>query len=450
MIESVAMKKLLASFLLLIAVILNPVSALAQNNVDVIFFWGNGCNHCRDAMPFLDKLEQQYPELTIHRLETWHNPKNVQVLEKISQAYNAPITAVPAFIIGDHPPIIGYSDYMRRSITDKVKSCIKNGCNNPLTKAKLDKNSLQISKEKVVKEDKTPTLLETQSITPNKEALINVPILGKVDLSNSPLLLATALIAFVDGFNPCSTWLIMFLLGMVIHTRSRKKVIIVSLTFLLITAAAYGAFMLGVLNVFMYVSYMKWIQVVVAIIALLFAAVNIKDYFWFRKGISFTISDKHKPGIFKDMRSIISPDKTTLAMIGATATLALGVVLVELPCTAGFPVIWANLLAQHDAHGMTFATLFIIYILIYLLDELAIIFAAVITLKVTKFEEKHGRILKLIGGMVMASLAGFMLFSPDTLNTLSGTLLVFAIAAISTIVIMTVHKKILPKIGVEI
>jgi thiol-disulfide isomerase/thioredoxin len=424
---------------------LNSVRANAQNAVDMVFFWGSGCPHCKKAIPFLDELENKYPNLTIHRLETWHNKKNLESLEKVSQAYNAPITAVPAFIIGDYAPLVGYSEYMQKEIIQKIESCIEIGCISPLTKAKLNTVFIQTSKE----EPEEYTYVPSPSIekdTPDQETLVDVPLLGNVDLSNAPLLLTTALIAFVDGFNPCSTWLIMFLLGMVIHTRSRKKVLIVSLTFLLITAAAYGAFMLGVLNVFMYVGYLKWIQVVVAIMALLFAAVNIKDYFWFKKGLSFTISDKHKPGIFKDMRAIIKPEKSTFAMIGATAVMALGVVLVELPCTAGFPVIWANLLAKHDISGLYFVLLLSVYILIYLLDELALIIAAVMTLKVTKFEEKHGRMLKLIGGMVMASLAGFMLLAPDTLNTLKGTLLVFVIAAVSSATIIIVHQKILPKL----
>ncbi len=451
------MKRFLALFLLLTTIAFTPIRAYAQNAVDMAFFWGTGCPHCEKAMPFLDKLEQKYPNLTIHKFETWHNPDNVRALEKIAKAYNTPITAVPAFIIGDYTPMIGYGDHIQVDIIKKIEACIKNGCANPLIKARLKGYTFPAPEEakeeialEVLEETQTPVTPKENEIISNEATLIDIPFFGEINLANSSLILTTSLIAFVDGFNPCSTWLIMFLLGMVIHTKSRKKMLIISLTFLFVTAAAYGTFMLGILNVFMYVSYIKWIQVVVAIIALLFAAVNIKDYFWFKKGISFTIADKHKSGIFKNMREVIKPDKTTFAMMGATAVLALGVVLVEIPCTAGFPVIWANLLADHNVHGMSFALLFTIYILIYLLDEIAIVLVAVITLKVTKFEEKHGRILKLIGGLVMASLAGFMLFAPETLNTLQGTFLVFAIAAISSATIIIVHTKILPKFGINI
>ncbi|MBS3941242.1 MAG: hypothetical protein KG028_09825 [Actinobacteria bacterium] len=42
--------------------------------------------------------------------------------------------------------------------------------------------------------------------TPADGTLIDVPVLGEVDLGGRSLVAATGLIAFVDGFNPCSPW----------------------------------------------------------------------------------------------------------------------------------------------------------------------------------------------------------------------------------------------------
>jgi len=63
--------------------------------------------------------------------------------------------------------------------------------------------------------------------------------------------------------------------------------------------------------------------------------------------------------------------------------------------------------------------------LIYQLDEMVIFFTAVYSLKASKLEEKHGRILKLIGGMLMLTLAGVMLINPALMNSLSSSLLIF-------------------------
>ena len=81
-----------------------------------------------------------------------------------------------------------------------------------------------------------------------------------------------------------------------------------------------------------------------------------------------------------------------------------GVSLVEFSCTAGFPVIWTNRWrAKRDA--LTFALLLLLYMVIYQIDELSVFVAAVVTLRASKLEEKHGRILKLISGMLMLTLS---------------------------------------------
>ena len=65
-----------------------------------------------------------------------------------------------------------------------------------------------------------------------------------------------------------------------------------------------------------------------------------------------TISDKQKPGLFQTMRRVMDASESFWGLIGATIVLAAGVSLVEFSCTAGFPVLWTNLLtSQNVARG---------------------------------------------------------------------------------------------------
>ena len=137
-------------------------------------------------------------------------------------------------------------------------------------------------------------------------------------------------------------------------------------------------------------SFVGWIQVVVALVALFFAAVNIKDYFFYKEGLSFTISDDKKPGIFQKMRRVMDASQNIWGLIGATIVMAAGVSLVEFSCTAGFPVLWTNLLAAQNVTALTFVLLLLVYMLIYQLDELGIFFVAVYTLKASKSEYASG------------------------------------------------------------
>ena len=98
--------------------------------------------------------------------------------------------------------------------------------------------------------------------------------------------------------------------------------------------------------------------------------------------------------------------------------------------------------------ALTFGLLILVYMLIYQLDEMAIFFTAVFSLKASRLEEKHGRILKLVGGMLMLTLAAVMLLNPAWLNSLSKSLIIFAIAFGLVAVVLAVHRRILPAFGV--
>src|SRR5690606_35021784 len=206
----------------------------------------------------------------------------------------------------------------------------------------------------------------------------------------------------------------------------------------------------GLFSIFSFVSFIGWIQVVVALIALAFALINIKDYFWFKEGVTLTIADKHKPKIYRDMRGLLAGDKSTPALIAETVVMASGITLVELPCTSGLPVLWTNIIAAHEVSPLSFVLLLGLYMLIFLADELIVFGSVVLTLKASKFEEKQGRILKLIGGILMLVLAFVLLIDPSILNSLTGTLLVFGVAFIAAAFTLLLHRRILPNYGIYI
>lgn len=128
------------------------------------------------------------------------------------------------------------------------------------------------------------------------------------------------------------------------------------------------------------------------------------------------------------MRRVIAVTDSMPTLIAATAVLAAGVSFIELACTAGFPVLWINIVVARDVSPTVFALLLGLYMLMYQLDELVIFGAAVVTLRATKPQERQGRLLKLVGGMLMLSLALVMLVNPSLMSNLRTSLLVFAAA----------------------
>lgn len=179
-----------------------------------------------------------------------------------------------------------------------------------------------------------------------------------------------------------------------------------------------------------------------ALFATGFALINIKDYFWFKKGVSLTIPESRKPVVYKRIRGAIAVADSIPALVAATTVLAAGVSFVELACTAGFPILWTNILAAKQVGLTTFILLLLLYMFVYQLDELVIFGSAVFTLHSTKLQEKQGRLLKLIGGMLMLSLAVVMLAKPSLMNNIGSSLLVFAGAAAATLLVFVLDRVI--------
>lgn len=418
-----------------------PLAELTENGdhgkVALYMFWGDGCPHCAEAKPVLQKLDAKYPDLNVRSYEVWYVKDNQKLYLAMADKYGVPEEGrgVPLFFLGNQY-WIGWTGKIGDEIESKIQACLKDACQDAGAGIMPGASEAAAPNE------------ELQVITPGTR---EISFLGlTINLENQSLFVSTLLISFVDGINPCSVWVLSMLMALTLHTGSRKKVVIIGIIFLTVTAAIYAMFIAGLFTFLSIVNFAPWIQAVVALVALFFGLVNIKDYFWYKEGISMTIADDKKPGIFKRIRNVMDASENFWSMAGATVVLAAGVSLVEFSCTAGFPVLWTNLLTSQGVTAGVFALLLLVYMIIYQLDEMAIFFTAVFTLKASRVEEKHGRILKLIGGMLMFALAFVMLVQPSYMNTLSGSLVVFLCAAGGVVLVLLLHRRVLPAMGIWI
>jgi len=273
------------------------------------------------------------------------------------------------------------------------------------------------------------------------EELVDVPLIGSVDVGASSLLIATLVIGFVDGVNPCSLWVLSILLALVLHSGSRRRVLLVGSAFLLVTTALYGLYVVGAYSLLSYASYISWIQRAVAVLVAGFAVINIRDYFRPGQHAVLSIPEGAKPDIYRRARALMAPERSPVAVLAGTTALAVGVSLVETPCSAALPLLWTDLLAAHDTSTGVAVTLFAVYMLVFLIDELVLFGAAVVTMRVAHLQERHGRALRLVTGTVMLGLAGAMLVDPGLLTDLTGTLIVLgAICALTTAVVLVQHR----------
>lgn len=243
---------------------------------------------------------------------------------------------------------------------------------------------------------------------------VELPVLGHVRAGELGLPLFTLVVGLLDGFNPCAIWVLLFLLSLLANLRDRRRMALIGGTFVVVSGAAYYAFMAAWLNVFMLIGFSRAVQLVLGGVALVIGALNVKDALGLRRGPSLHIPEAAKPGIYRRVRAIVQ-SKRTLGALAAAAALALLVNVIELACTAGLPAIYTQVLASHDLSGWSHYGYLLLYIAAYMFDDSLMVIVAIVTLSRTKLQERGGRALKLISGLVMLGLGLALVARPQWL-----------------------------------
>jgi len=422
----------LLAVLISVAVLLAPAGGPAParavpgdpaETVTLYFFWAEGCPHCAAAKPLLAELAERHPGLSVRSFEVTGSAENQRRLAAMVEKFGLERTAVPMFFLGDDHWVGYLENVTAGQLETAVARCLARGC--PDAGAGVFDGSGPPARAPASSPD-----------------VLRLPFFGEIDAGGRSLALITVAIAAVDGVNPCSLWVLSILLALTLRTGSRRTIAVIGLVFIFVTALMYALFIAGLFSIFAVVSFAPWVRAVVAVIAILFAAVNIKDFFWFKSGVSLSIPESSKPGIYQRMRGVLGAADSLPGLVAATAVLAAGVSFVELACTAGFPILWTNIVAARDVSPAMFVLLLGLYMLVYQLDELVIFGAAVTTMRVTKLQEKQGRFLKLLSGMLMLSLAVVMLVNPALMNSVGTSLLVFAAAGAATALAVLVDRRV--------
>jgi cytochrome c biogenesis protein CcdA/glutaredoxin len=383
------------------------------DQIELVLFWGDGCPHCEAAREFLEDLRSDYPDLVVREYEVWGDEANLQLFVETAAAAGVDAQAVPTTFIGDRV-WIGFSS----STAEEIRAVVD-----------------------------AATLGE--EVVPSESRIVDVPIVGEIDVGGRSLLLSSLIIGFVDGVNPCSLWVLSILLALVLHSGSRRRVAAVGAVFLTVTSAMYGLYIVGAYSALSYAQFLPWIQRSVALVAIVLGLLQLKGGFGVAVGPSLGLSEHARPAMYRRMRGLAVADRPLTALLGATVALAVGVSLLETPCTLGLPILWTNLLAESDVAFAGAAVLFVAYLSMFLLDELVVFVAVVATMRALKVQERHGQALKVVSGMLMITLAAVMLVRPEAMETVTGTLAVFATAAMLSAVAMAAQQLVTARGGAQ-
>jgi hypothetical protein len=255
----------------------------------------------------------------------------------------------------------------------------------------------------------------------------------------------TIIIGALDSFNPCAFFVLLFLLSLLIHARSRRRMFLIGGIFVLFSGLIYFLFMAAWLNVFLVVGQIAAITVAGGIVALAVGGINVKDFFLFKQGVSLVIPESAKPKLFERMRGLLKAP-TMPAMIAGTIVLAISANAYELLCTAGFPMVYTRVLTLHKLSSFQYYQYLVLYNIVYVVPLAVIVAVITVTLGVRKLTEWQGRQLKLVSGLMMLSLGAVLIVNPALLNNALASVVMLAGVLAASAVIIIAMKMMRPEI----
>jgi len=369
----------------------SPPAAAALQTLEV--FVREGCPHCAKAEEFLARLAREQPALRIVIRDVLHEPAALDRLVELAQAHDAGTPRVPAFFTGGQL-IFGFSE---EAATDRLIRGALRGERAAAAASAPDALSCAAREESTCRREETPP-----------EDRFEITVFGHtLSLDDVGLPAFAFAMGLLDGLNPCSMWVLILMISLLATLNDRKRMLAIAGTFVLIEGIAYFVFMAAWLNLFLLIGLSRTSQLVIAGIAFVAGAINIKDFVRPGVGPSLSISEGSKPGIYARMRDILRA-KSLPAAIAGVVVLALLVQVVEFLCTSGFPALFTRILTLRQLDTASYYGYLLLYNLAYMLDDIIVLAIGVVTLSHRRLQENEGRWLKLLSGVVMIALGAYL------------------------------------------
>lgn len=372
----------------------------SEQPADIEVFVREGCPHCAKAEAFLTALQHELPQLKIVVRDVHKEPAALERLKHLTENRRLAAVSVPAFIVGGRM-IVGFSE--EAGTGQLIRESLAQAHTQSRETANAS-NTCQAAETLPCEAPSPPPASEQETFAVN--------ILGhRISLDQVGLPLFTLAMGLLDGFNPCSMWVLLLMISLLAPMKNRQRMLTVAGTFVAVQGIAYYLFMAAWLNIFLLIGISRISEIIIAALALLAGAINLKDFWKLGWGVSLSIPAAAKPGIYARIRRILQAESLAGAIFGAI-TLAILVQVVEFVCTSGFPALFTRILTLQQLDSLSYYSYLLLYDLAYMLDDAIVLTVGVITLSQRRLQEKEGRYLKLISGLTMVGLGIYLLLVP--------------------------------------
>ncbi|OGI04882.1 MAG: hypothetical protein A2Y25_07695 [Candidatus Melainabacteria bacterium GWF2_37_15] len=352
----------------------NAASPVISDNKDaVVVFYQPGCHACQQQEQYIEEvLKNKYPDVTFE-----YHDVTVQAEYDLLQVYvqkhglNVTQLATPVTFSGENY-LIGFEN------GQQLERLIEN---------KYPPQAQRTS----------PKYVDTW--------------FGRVNVLEKSLPVLAITLGLVDGFNPCAMWVLVYMISLIAGLADKRKIWLIVGTFVFASTVLYYLFMSALLSVFLYIGFLRILQLIIGIFALYVGIINLRNWNNAVCKVSNTESSQKTKGRVKRLVEAKISVLTVLGIIG----LAFAVNSMEFVCSAALPAIFTGVLAQAKLSTFAYHSYILLYVFFFMLDDLIIFSVAAFAVNYYAGERFIGP-LKLIGGVVIFILGVIMVFFPGFLR----------------------------------
>lgn len=360
----------------------------------------------------LNDLAASNSSIELEALQVGASPETDALYIKLITLFEEDRPAVPFVIIGDRS-FLGYlADGRSASLHRRAaERCLEEACPDIVAQVKALSDTLRQGRRGPL-----PALPEPESAADRVlPETLRFPLVGEIRTADLSIPILTVVLAAVDGFNPCAMWVLVFLIGLLLGVGDEKRMWLLGGAFLTATAVMYFAVMAAWLNLVLLLGAAVWVRVGIAVLALGSGAFYLREYWSNPQAVCRVTSPSKRQWIMSSFRSVVNANRLPLAVIGIMA-LAVLVNFIELLCSAGVPAVYTKVLTLSELSATAYYGYIGLYILVFMLDDVAIFATAMVALRLSGLTGGYTRYSHLIGGIALLTIGAVMLLRPDWLS----------------------------------
>ncbi len=409
-------KKILISFFIFAVVFSNTslfAYAQADDKTEAIVFLRDGCGACHKEQEFLknnEVIKNDFEVTFLNIGEKENKEKWQEIVESYSLSKVTPITLIGTDVL------VGFSEKVTgKKILGHVGNheqygldfyLYENGVN---AGNKNSEYSCNLDSASTCSVNKDPNISQ-------EHFFMKLPFFGQINVKETSLFAISAILGFVDGFNPCAMWVLLTFLIILSQIGDKKKMVYLVSLFILAEAIMY----FFILNVWYqtwdFIALDMWVTPLVGLLAVAAGIYFLRKWYKSKGELTCDVTSfEHQQKTTKKIQDVVAKPITiitTLAVLG----IAFSVNIIEFACSVGIAQSFTKILEINDLTFVGRQFYIFIYTLFYMVDDFLIFGLAIFGFE--KFHTvgaKYSKLSTLIGGILMLVLGALLIFKPEWL-----------------------------------